>query len=128
MGERAHVHTASRHQHRRSATMATGISLGFCIFFLYCCSNVALGEMALDCCLRVSHAKIPAHILRGYQRQVGGNGCDISAVVFITKKDRNLCAPPGTPWVGDLIKILDKERKRCQANKFKGKRCKSLKF
>ncbi|XP_035246045.1 C-C motif chemokine 19-like [Anguilla anguilla] len=117
------------HQHQQSTTMATGIAFCVSIFFLLCSSNVTRGELALDCCLKVSHAKIPTHIVRGYQRQVGGNGCDISAVVFFTRKGRNLCAPPGRPWVETLTAHLDKERKRCQDSAFKqGKRCRTLRF
>ncbi|KAJ8339093.1 hypothetical protein SKAU_G00358790 [Synaphobranchus kaupii] len=108
--------------------MTTGVLLCVCVFFLHCCSHVTRGELALDCCLKVSHTKIPPHIVRGYQRQVGGNGCDISAVVFITKKRRHLCAPPRSPWVETLTANLDKEWKRCQDGKFKRKKCKTLRF
>ncbi|KAI1905187.1 hypothetical protein AGOR_G00013550 [Albula goreensis] len=116
------------HQHRHCVTMSTGISLCIWVFLLYSCSSGAWGELALDCCLKVSHTEIPARIVRGFQRQVRGSGCDISAVVFITKKNLNLCAPPGTPWVENLINNLEKEYKKCQQVKFKRGRCKSLRM
>ncbi|KAG9353763.1 hypothetical protein JZ751_011886 [Albula glossodonta] len=59
------------YQHRHSMTMSTGISLCTWVFLLYCCSSGAWGELALDCCLKVSDTEIPARIVRGYQRQRG---------------------------------------------------------
>ncbi|XP_061071737.1 C-C motif chemokine 20-like [Conger conger] len=108
--------------------MTTGITLCLGVFLLLCCFNVAQGELAVDCCLRVSHTRVLPHFVRGYQRQVGGNGCDISAVIFITRRNRNLCAPPAAAWVEALTAQLDKERKRCQDRALKRKRCRTLRF
>ncbi|XP_036384087.1 C-C motif chemokine 19-like [Megalops cyprinoides] len=106
--------------------MATSISLCLWVFLLYCLSSVIQGERAMDCCLRVSYEEIPKHIVKRYTHQTRGYGCDISAVIFTTKRNRNLCAPPGVSWVADVISYLDKELKRCKERSFKGQRCKSL--
>ncbi|XP_048874601.1 C-C motif chemokine 20-like [Brienomyrus brachyistius] len=101
----------------------------FSIAFVFlCCLYITQGQLAVDCCLKVGGTKIPKHIVRGYIRQTGGEGCDISAVVFITKKNRRLCAPPAASWVEDLISYLQEKREGCIQNKFRDKWCKNFKL
>ncbi|MCI4392831.1 hypothetical protein PGIGA_G00150410 [Pangasianodon gigas] len=73
--------------------------------------DVSLGEQALDCCLKVSHHKIPKRIVACYQEQHKGDGCFINAVVFRTRKGRDLCAPPEADWVIDLKNVVDSRNK-----------------
>ncbi|XP_023694683.1 C-C motif chemokine 19-like [Paramormyrops kingsleyae] len=101
----------------------------FSIAFVFlCCLYITQGQLAVDCCLKVSGTEIPKRIVRGYIRQTGGQGCDISAVVFITMKNRRLCAPPGASWVNELISYLQEKRYGCIQNKFKNKWCKNFKL
>ncbi|KAM4707489.1 C-C motif chemokine 21c-like isoform 2-T2 [Discoglossus pictus] len=69
----------------------------------------------LDCCLRVSTKEIPLNVLKCYKIQNAWNGCPIDAVVFITRRNIHLCAPPYEKWVKVLKKKLDerKHRIRC---------------
>ncbi|KAF4074252.1 hypothetical protein AMELA_G00237480 [Ameiurus melas] len=69
--------------------------------------DVSLGEQALDCCLKVSHHPIPKRIVACYLEQRKGDGCLISAVVFRTRKGRDLCAPPEADWVRELMNKVD---------------------
>ncbi|KAJ1211396.1 hypothetical protein NDU88_006756 [Pleurodeles waltl] len=66
------------------------------------CSN----NDVVDCCLKVSEARIPYRHLKGFQIQSFEDGCTIEAVVFITKRDKSLCAPPNQQWVHKLINKL----------------------
>uniref|UniRef100_A0A4W5JF69 C-C motif chemokine n=1 Tax=Hucho hucho TaxID=62062 RepID=A0A4W5JF69_9TELE len=99
----------------------------FSVLFLYVCYQVAQGQMVMDCCLEVSQKEIPSRIVTGYQSQVMGQGCSIDAMVFSTRKGRNLCAPIGLAWVTNLMKHTDKLTKMCHDTNFKGKHCKKLK-
>uniref|UniRef100_A0A8C4WFK7 C-C motif chemokine n=1 Tax=Gopherus evgoodei TaxID=1825980 RepID=A0A8C4WFK7_9SAUR len=54
---------------------------------------------ALDCCLRTSHVPIPRKIVLDYVVQRIPDGCPIHAVVFITVRGKQLCAPPHAHWV-----------------------------
>ncbi|XP_053336899.1 C-C motif chemokine 19a.2 [Clarias gariepinus] len=64
-----------------------------------------------DCCLSTSNAYIPRRIVESYKIQTVESGCRIAASVFITKKNKMLCAPPPSdltyPWVLKLIEYLD---------------------
>ncbi|KAI5088177.1 C-C motif chemokine 19-like precursor [Silurus meridionalis] len=70
-------------------------------------SKVSLGEQAVDCCLKVSHHPIPKRIVACYREQRKGEGCLISAVVFRTRKGRELCAPHDVDWVADVMNAVD---------------------
>ncbi|XP_060762721.1 C-C motif chemokine 19a.1 [Neoarius graeffei] len=69
--------------------------------------DVSLGGQALDCCLKVSPYYIPKHIVSCYREQRRGDGCSIDAVIFRTRKGRDLCAPYEAKWVKDLMKAVD---------------------
>ncbi|XP_030423875.1 C-C motif chemokine 19-like [Gopherus evgoodei] len=62
---------------------------------------------ALDCCLRTSHVPIPRKIVLDYVVQRIPDGCPIHAVVFITVRGKQLCAPPHAHWVRRLTERLD---------------------
>ncbi|XP_066566785.1 C-C motif chemokine 19 [Amia ocellicauda] len=109
--------------------MASSIT-SVCIstFLIFCCFRAAQGDinMAKDCCLRVSDKPIPLHVVRTYMSQKVGDGCDISAIIFITKGELRLCAPTGLAWVKDLKIKVDSRWAMCRTKNFKPKRCHSL--
>ncbi|XP_015282286.1 PREDICTED: C-C motif chemokine 19-like [Gekko japonicus] len=84
------------------------------VAFTCCCSllQVAGYYQVTDCCLRTSWRPIPYKILRSYREQHIQEGCLVRAVVFITVKGRQLCAPPHLPWVKQLKERLDRHLKR----------------
>ncbi|KAL7836844.1 hypothetical protein AOLI_G00281280 [Acnodon oligacanthus] len=89
--------------------------------------TVSFGDQAVDCCLSISNHPIPKQLLAGYRKQFKGEGCSIDAVLFRTKKNRVLCAPPDSPWVKERKNWLDKLLNHCQENGFKGKQCQGIK-
>ncbi|XP_043576851.1 C-C motif chemokine 19-like [Chiloscyllium plagiosum] len=63
---------------------------------------------AIDCCLDVSHIKIPRAIVKACQVQHTAMGCRISAVIFTTVRNRKLCAPQGPRWVNRILKKCER--------------------
>ncbi|XP_051950869.1 C-C motif chemokine 19a.1 [Xyrauchen texanus] len=114
-----------------ASAVLPALSVCLCALALILCNSPAeaQADLALDCCLKVSHQIIPKQILLSYQKQFRGDGCPLDAVVFRTRKDRNLCAPPATEvqWVRDLTKFLDTRLRKCKETKFQAKRCEALK-
>ncbi|XP_036454975.1 uncharacterized protein LOC118827646 [Colossoma macropomum] len=117
--------------HCLSAMSSTGVS-SLCVALwltglLSSNWTVSFGDQAVDCCLSVRDLSIPHQVLVGYHKQLKENGCSIDAILFQTKKNKVLCAPPDAPWVKERMNWLDKELKKCQKNGFKGKRCQAMK-
>ncbi|KAJ8414851.1 hypothetical protein AAFF_G00023740 [Aldrovandia affinis] len=108
--------------------MASRISI-FCLwlFCLYCWSSPSQGELAIDCCLKVSRTPIPQRIVKGYEVQTRGQGCDIEAVVFTTKQNLKLCAPTDPGWVKELMASVNAKLRWCKKRNFQPKRCNGLK-
>ncbi|XP_062870769.1 C-C motif chemokine 19b [Trichomycterus rosablanca] len=80
----------------------------------------AASDGAADCCLTIGPKKIPRNMVKSYYIQTQGMGCRVSATVFVTKKDKKLCAPPATKnnWVQKLIhKMNGKPRRRSKGRK-----------
>lgn len=116
--------------------MASSIMSAFCLavsallLCFYSSPTVAQADLALDCCLTVSPRVIPKHVILAYQKQSRGDGCPRDAVIFITRKGLNLCAPPASEesWVRDTMTFLDKRREKCKETRFIERRCHALKF
>ncbi|XP_015200013.1 C-C motif chemokine 19-like [Lepisosteus oculatus] len=85
------------------AALLAGLLLG-------CARGNDMGS--LDCCLSTSSIPIPLSILKDYQVQNPDQGCRIPAVVFITKRDKKLCAPQDLPWVKNIKKWLNHQGKK----------------
>ncbi|KAM9137513.1 C-C motif chemokine 21c-like [Pangshura tecta] len=71
------------------------------------CKAQGSENQAFDCCLSHRNNPIPHRLLSAYKVQSPETGCRVPAIVFITKKNKNLCAPPNAPWALDLMKKLD---------------------
>ncbi|XP_050967103.1 C-C motif chemokine 19a.1 [Labeo rohita] len=113
-----------------ASTLRSALSVILCALALILCSCPAEAQqdLALDCCLTVSHKIIPKQIVLTYRKQFKVDGCPRDAVVFQTRKSLYLCAPPAEEelWVKDLIKFLDIRLRKCRETKFQEKRCQGL--
>ncbi|XP_077202716.1 C-C motif chemokine 4 homolog [Paroedura picta] len=74
-------------------------------------------EAGLDCCLRVPPQpqpfaqKLQAR-LDSYRIQGPHMGCHREAIVFITKKGRELCISPDAHWAPELMRKIDRRNLR----------------
>ncbi|KAM8960963.1 C-C motif chemokine 19-like [Pelodytes ibericus] len=68
--------------------------------------------IASDCCLTVKNKEIPKRNVKDYIGQDVMSGCSIKAVIFITRRNRRLCAPHDEPWAIKLMQEIDGRRKR----------------
>ncbi|XP_058532337.1 C-C motif chemokine 8 [Ochotona princeps] len=57
------------------------------------------------CCISFALMKIPLKRLASYERVTGA--CPKEAVIFQTKRGRNICADPKQKWVQDTMRHLD---------------------
>ncbi|XP_077673113.1 C-C motif chemokine 19-like [Eretmochelys imbricata] len=80
---------------------------GLMVLSLWTFLPVSGSNNALDCCLRTSQVPIPRKIVLHYEVQRIHDGCPIHAVVFITMRGKQLCAPPHAHWVRRLTERLD---------------------
>ncbi|XP_008287539.1 C-C motif chemokine 19-like [Stegastes partitus] len=101
--------------------------LFLCILCITCCCSVIVAQVPMDCCLRVLNKTIERHIVADYKQQIRGEGCDIAATVFVSRRGRTLCVPPNEEWVKDLMKHVDDLKEKCKKLKYKGRRCVGVK-
>ncbi|XP_053556371.1 C-C motif chemokine 21b-like [Bombina bombina] len=89
------------------------------ILAVLCNTAYMQGHAGTDCCLVTGTKSIPYNTLREYQIQSNSEGCPTSAIVFITKTSKKLCAQPGLKWVKKLMKKLDTKKKNEDSKKEK---------
>ncbi|XP_026571738.1 C-C motif chemokine 5-like [Pseudonaja textilis] len=61
-------------------------------------------SILLVCCFDYVKRPLPETILKSFEQTEGR--CSMPAVVFITKKDRRICADPSEQWVQDRMQYL----------------------
>lgn len=74
------------------------------------CQVSSANMMTSDCCLKTKDKEIPYNVAKCYSKQTLAMGCNIDAIVFVTRKNRRLCAPPNLTWVTDLMEKLNKHK------------------
>uniref|UniRef100_A0A3B3ZQJ8 Chemokine interleukin-8-like domain-containing protein n=1 Tax=Periophthalmus magnuspinnatus TaxID=409849 RepID=A0A3B3ZQJ8_9GOBI len=84
----------------------------FC--FCFCFYIMAVGQIAMDCCLEVKNKVVPKEVVVHYFEQVGGQGCDIDATILVTRQGRNLCITPTQPKLNQIKKHVDKLKNHCK--------------
>ncbi|KAM3936907.1 C-C motif chemokine 21c-like isoform 2-T2 [Leptodactylus fuscus] len=78
---------------------------------MYVISQVSSATMLTsDCCLTTKDKEIPYNNVKCYMQQTAAQGCYLDAIIFVTRKNRHLCAPPNSAWVKNLMAKLDKHK------------------
>ncbi|XP_045692756.1 C-C motif chemokine 8-like [Phyllostomus hastatus] len=62
----------------------------------------------VTCCFQMSSKKIRIQSLKNYTR-VTNIQCPHEAVIFLSKKNKEICADPKEKWVQDSVKYLDRK-------------------
>ncbi|XP_048374734.1 C-C motif chemokine 5-like isoform X2 [Sphaerodactylus townsendi] len=70
-----------------------------------CSDNSSTPVIDNRCCFRYSQGRIPRNLVVDYYRI--SSRCPLPAIVFITKKGKQICANPTTRWVQDLVSYLE---------------------
>ncbi|XP_025773172.1 C-C motif chemokine 16-like isoform X1 [Puma concolor] len=53
------------------------------------------------CCLKYHEKVLPKKLVVGYRKALN---CYLPAIIFVTKKNREVCANPNNKWVQEYIK------------------------
>ncbi|NXO05961.1 CCL4 protein, partial [Oriolus oriolus] len=57
------------------------------------------------CCFTYTKHKLPWKLIR--RHYVTSNSCPLTAIVFVTKEGRQVCANPENTWVQRYLRILE---------------------
>ncbi|CAH6785784.1 C-C motif chemokine 8 [Phodopus roborovskii] len=69
--------------------------------------------LSISCCFSVTFRKLPFAMLQSYSKT--STQCDMAAVIFKTKRGREICADPTQKWVSKYMKLLDQKSQTLQA-------------
>ncbi|XP_076023536.1 uncharacterized protein LOC143013750 [Genypterus blacodes] len=123
----AHLEKGRGTKARSTMAIWTDTKILLCIVFICCCCSDVMGQIPMDCCLDVKNVTIPKKIVKDYHHQIGGQGCSINAVIFVTRRDISLCVPANEAWVNKMIQHVDDLKIRCKAKNYKARFCRGLK-
>ncbi|XP_030392708.1 C-C motif chemokine 5-like [Gopherus evgoodei] len=86
---------------------ATVAALAVLLVAAFCslASSAPLGSDTTVCCFSYATRKLPQSHLKEYFYTSGK--CSQPAVVFVTRKNKQVCANPDTKWVKDYVNFLE---------------------
>uniref|UniRef100_A0AAQ5YHZ7 Chemokine interleukin-8-like domain-containing protein n=1 Tax=Amphiprion ocellaris TaxID=80972 RepID=A0AAQ5YHZ7_AMPOC len=58
------------------------------------------------CCTRYQETQVPVKMLKSYRIQDDMGHCNIKAVVFKTKRNKDLCGNPEEEWVQKAMELI----------------------
>ncbi|KAM5308281.1 C-C motif chemokine 16 [Glossophaga mutica] len=58
-------------------------------------------NLAQTCCMKYQEKVLPRKLVAGYRKALN---CHLPAIIFITKKKREICTNPSNGWVQDYLK------------------------
>ncbi|XP_053160795.1 C-C motif chemokine 20 isoform X2 [Hemicordylus capensis] len=65
-----------------------------------------------DCCLSYTKTRLPRTAITGFTEQRSSEVCDISAIIFHTKRGFKACADPKEHWVKGHLRWLSAKLRR----------------
>uniref|UniRef100_A0AAQ5ZS73 Chemokine interleukin-8-like domain-containing protein n=1 Tax=Amphiprion ocellaris TaxID=80972 RepID=A0AAQ5ZS73_AMPOC len=86
------------------------------LLYVVSCSQVnSINSPPRFCCTRYQETQVPVKMLKSYRIQDDMGHCNIKAVVFKTKRNKDLCGNPEEEWVQ---KAMDSTSMGTQNNYF----------
>ncbi|XP_008061660.1 C-C motif chemokine 16 [Carlito syrichta] len=58
-------------------------------------------NLSPTCCLKYNEKVLPRKLVMGYRNALS---CHLPAIIFVTKKNREVCTNPSNNWVQEYIK------------------------
>uniref|UniRef100_A0A3P9HFU2 C-C motif chemokine 19 n=1 Tax=Oryzias latipes TaxID=8090 RepID=A0A3P9HFU2_ORYLA len=94
----------------------TVLSVLFFFFFSSAVFCFPAAQVPKDCCLSIRQEKLNPKNIVSYSIQEEGDGCQISASVFVNKHGKKLCVahPKDFPWAQKIMNLVDKRKPASQ--------------
>ncbi|KAL4624745.1 C-C motif chemokine 20-like [Arapaima gigas] len=90
---------------------------------LFCCvlstffyTASTYGPLNHACCVKYTHKPLPFHIIKGFIEQSSAEVCRIDAIIFLTVKNRKICASTEDNWVKAILSCLSNKLTEMASN------------
>ncbi|KAL7876472.1 hypothetical protein AOLI_G00114350 [Acnodon oligacanthus] len=86
-------------------------------------TTATYGPMNHACCVKYTRKPVAFSLIKGYFEQSSREVCRIDAIIFITKRNKKICASTADDWVRKaLVRLSDKMKKmsKLQSNQSAG--------
>ncbi|XP_066538174.1 C-C motif chemokine 20 [Hoplias malabaricus] len=80
--------------------------------FLLCPKSDAYGPLNHACCVKYTRTPLSFNVIKGYIEQSSREVCRIDAIIFLTKRNKKVCASTEDEWVKHALKFLSEKMKK----------------
>ncbi|KAL1280761.1 hypothetical protein QQF64_015361 [Cirrhinus molitorella] len=93
-------------------------SLRVIVLLVAALSVLCTDASALSCCRKFTKRQIPLSLIRGFSVQTITLNCHTNAVIFHTRKGKNICADSSKTWVKDIMRNIRVKIEKLAKNQF----------
>ncbi|KAM9501487.1 C-C motif chemokine 20 [Clarias gariepinus] len=92
--------------------LVTIVSAGVWLLCMFCQQTDAYGPMNHACCVKYTRTPLDFKVIKGFAEQSSREVCRIDAIIFITKRNKKVCASAHDDWVRNILKRLSNKMKQ----------------
>ncbi|XP_072543073.1 C-C motif chemokine 20 [Salminus brasiliensis] len=77
-----------------------------------CPTSAAYGPQNHACCVKYTRKPLDFKLIKGYIEQSSREVCRIDAIIFLTKRNKKVCASSADEWVKVVLRRLSDKMKK----------------
>ncbi|KAI1882744.1 hypothetical protein AGOR_G00238090 [Albula goreensis] len=97
-------------------SQASTLFLLMCLLSVLSPCTTAYGPQNHACCVKYTTKPLPFNLIKGYVEQSSREVCRIDAIIFLTMRNKKVCASAKDEWVKEILKRLSSKLKSLAAN------------
>ncbi|XP_076829060.1 C-C motif chemokine 20 [Brachyhypopomus gauderio] len=97
--------------------LVTITAVAFWVLCTLCVTSAAYGPLNHACCVKYTRTPLSLGMVKGFYEQSSLEVCRINAIVFLTKRNKKVCASMEDEWVRKIMKHLSDKMKEMSKRK-----------
>ncbi|XP_060777746.1 C-C motif chemokine 20 [Neoarius graeffei] len=92
--------------------LVTIVFAGCWLLCMFCLTTDAYGPMNHACCVKYTRTPLDFNLIKGFAEQSSREVCRIDAIIFLTKRNKKVCASAKDEWVRNVLGRLSAKMKK----------------
>ncbi|XP_027004357.1 C-C motif chemokine 20 [Tachysurus fulvidraco] len=90
----------------------TIVFAGCWLLCMLCLTTDAYGPLNHACCIKYTRTPVDFKMIKGFAEQSSREVCRIDAIIFLTKRNKKVCASAEDEWVKKVLERLSTKMKK----------------
>ncbi|XP_046708089.1 C-C motif chemokine 20 [Silurus meridionalis] len=92
--------------------LVTVVFVGCWFLCMFCLTTDAYGPLTHACCVKYTRTPLDFKLIKGFAEQSSREVCRIDAIIFLTKRNKKVCASAQDEWVKNILARFSSKMKK----------------